>query len=96
MMRRARIDHVLRAAAAVTGQSRFVVIGSAAILLRCRAIPADMLMTPKVDLYAPDAPDIDAASDAIEGAIGQGSSFHRKFGYHGDGVSPGTARMPAD
>jgi hypothetical protein len=36
MMRRDKVDHVLRAAGDVTGQSRFVLIGSAAIVALAR------------------------------------------------------------
>ncbi|MCJ2070192.1 hypothetical protein MKK75_15530 [Methylobacterium sp. J-030] len=96
MMRRDRLDHILRAAGAVTGQHRFVLVGSAVVLIRCRNIPGDMLLTPEADLYVPDVLDAEALSDTIEANIGQGSSFHQKYGYYCDGVSAGTAVMPMD
>lgn len=71
-MQRKKIDHLLRAAASVTGHRTFVLVGSTVVLLRCKNIPADMLMTPEADLYVPDIPDQDDVSDAIEGSIGQG------------------------
>ncbi|AWN51845.1 hypothetical protein [Methylobacterium sp. 17Sr1-1] len=76
MMRRSKIDHLLRAAASVTGHRTFVLVGSTVVLVRCRNIPADMLLTPEIDLSVPDIPDQEDVSDRIEGGIGQGSPFH--------------------
>ena len=96
MMRQDRLDHILRAAAGVTGHSTFVLVGSSAILVRCRNIPGDMLMTREADIFVPDAPETEALSDAIDANIGQGSAFHNQYGYYADGVSPGTSVMPTD
>jgi len=95
-MKRSGIDHILRAAAEVTKQSRFVLVGSAAVIVRSKHIPLDMTETAEADLYAPDAADVEFASELIDGSIGQGSQFHSQFGYYGDGVSPTTAKMPED
>jgi hypothetical protein len=89
-------DHLLRAAASVTGHRTFVLVGSTVVLVRCRNIPADMLLTPEIDLYVPDIADQENVSDQIEGSIGQGSSFHNQYGYYADGVSSGTSVMPRD
>lgn len=96
IMRRKSIDHILRAAADVTKQTKFVLVGSAAVIARSRHIPLDMMITPEIDIYAPDAADIEFASELIDGSIGQGSQFHDTFGYYGDGVSAATAKMPLD
>jgi len=96
IMRKKSIDHILRAAAAVTKQQRFVLVGSAAVIARTKNIPLDMMYTPEIDIYAPEAEDIEFASELIDGSIGQGSQFHERFGYYGDGVSPATAKMPSD
>ena len=37
---------------------------------------------------------IERKEDVIDGAIGADSPFHGTFGYHADGVSPETARLP--
>jgi hypothetical protein len=95
-MRRENIDHILRAAAGVTGQNKFVLVGSAAVILRLKHVPLEMMYTPEIDIYAPDAEDVEVVSELIDGSIGQGSRFHSNFGYYGDGVSPATAKMPAD
>jgi hypothetical protein len=95
-----RIDHLLRAAANVTGQNSFVLVGSASVIvrrkLRRKSVPADMTITQEIDIYAPYADDIESISQMIDTNIGQGSRFHDEFGYYGDGVSPTTAKMPSD
>lgn len=96
MMRRDRLDHILRAAAGVTGHSTFVLVGSSVILVRCRNIPGDMLMTREADIFVPGTLETEALSDAIDANIGQGSAFHNHYGYYADGVSPGTSVMPTD
>lgn len=96
IMRRRSIDHILRAAAEVTKHTRFVLVGSAAVIARAKHIPLDMMSTPEIDIYAPEADDIELVSELIDGSIGQGSQFHNQFGYYGDGVSPATAKMPTD
>jgi hypothetical protein len=96
IMRRRSIDHILRSAAAITGQHKFVLGGSAAVIARSRHIPLAMMYTPEIDIYAPEAEDVEFASERIDGSLGQGSQFHNEFGYYGDGVSPATAKMPDD
>jgi len=95
-----RIDHLLRAAANVTGQKTFVLVGSGSLIIRRRlrrkSMPADMTITKEIDIYAPHADDIESISEMIDTNIGQGSRFHDEFGYYGDGVSPTTAKMPSD
>lgn len=96
VMRKKSVDHILRAAAEVTGQKRFVLVGSAAVIVRLKHVPLNMMDTAEIDIYAPEADDVEFASEQIDGSIGQGSLFHNNFGYYGDGVSPATAKMPFD
>lgn len=88
-----QLTHVLRASAAITQDTSFVVIGSQAVLLSHPNAPAELLLSNEVDLYPALRPE---RADLIEGAIGQLSMFHDTFGYHADGVGPETAKMPAD
>jgi hypothetical protein len=88
-----QLAHVLRASAAITQDTSFVVIGSQAVLLAHPNAPEELLISNEVDLYPALHPD---RAELIEGAIGQLSMFHDTFGYHADGVSPETAVMPAD
>jgi hypothetical protein len=97
IMQRDKVDHVLRAAASVTGHKVFVLIGSAALIARIKGpTPASMLMTQEVDIYAFDVDDVDKLSDMIDGSLGQNSPFHTLFGFYADGVSSETAKMPFD
>ncbi len=96
MMNRAKLQHLLRAIATISGEKKLVLIGSATVLLCARNIPAAMLNTNEIDVYAPESPDEEMFADLIEGSIGRGSHFDRTFNYFGDGVSSKTACMPTD
>jgi hypothetical protein len=96
MLRRPDIDHILRAAAALSGHSRFVMVCTGAVIATAKHIPAAMMMTEEIDIYAEDASDPESVSDLIDASIGRYSQFHRTFGYYGDGVSERTAVMPLD
>jgi len=90
-MKRGELEHVLRAAGAITGVSTWVIVGSQAILGAVPNAPEDLLVSQEVDLYAPDNED---ASDLVDGSIGEKSPFHESFGYYGHGVGPRTAILP--
>ncbi len=90
-MQRAEFEHVIAAAANVTGQDEFIVIGSQAILGTHPEAPETMLMSLEVDIYPRDRPDL---VDEIDGALGDGSQFHATFGYYAHGVAPETAKAP--
>ncbi|MBC8055369.1 MAG: hypothetical protein H7Y61_02185 [Rhizobiales bacterium] len=92
-MTREQLEHVIRAAAAITNERSFVVVGSQAVLLPYPDAHPDLLVSRELDLYPAMAPD---KSDLIEGAIGALSQFDETFGYYADGVSPETAVMPSD
>jgi hypothetical protein len=85
-------EHVIAAAANVTGEREFVVIGSQAILGSYASPSESMLRSMEADIYPLHDP---AAADLIDGALGDGSQFHRAFGYYAHGVGPETARAPS-
>ena len=90
-MTRAQLEHIIRAAARITGEKRLILIGSQAILGQFPDAPDTFLQSNEADIYAPARPE---SSELITGAIGPGSQFDRTFRYHGDGVSPTTATLP--
>ncbi|MBX9698908.1 MAG: hypothetical protein K2X74_05700 [Acetobacteraceae bacterium] len=96
MLRRDGVDHILRAAAGITGVRHFVVVGTGAAVATQRQLPLAMMLTSELDLYAAEASDPSSTSDLIVATIGQDSVFHRTFGYHADGVGPETAILPRD
>ncbi|MGD1057066.1 MAG: hypothetical protein ABR992_06575 [Solirubrobacteraceae bacterium] len=69
-MEPAQFQHVVAAAANVTGQEEFVVIGSQAILGSVDDPPASMLVSLEADIYPLHDP---ASADLIDGALGDGS-----------------------
>lgn len=92
-MTREQLEHVIRAAASVTNEHSFVVLGSQSVLLPHPSAHPDLLVSREVDLYPALAPE---KSDLIDGALGALSQFDETFGYYADGVGPETAVMPAD
>jgi hypothetical protein len=91
-VKRDELEHVLRAAGAITGVSTWVIVGSQAILGALPDAPRELLVSQEVDLYAPGD---EAASDLVDGSIGEKSPFHESFGYYGHGVGPETAILPS-
>lgn len=91
-MDRAELEHVIRAAADIAGVDDVVVVGSQAILASAPDAPAALLASMVADVFPRDHPE---RSDAIDGAIGEGSPFHGLFGYHAHGVGFETAKPPA-
>jgi hypothetical protein len=92
-VKRNELEHVLRAAGAITGVSSWVIVGSQAILGSRPDAPDELLRSQEVDLYAPDD---ELASDLVDGSIGEKSPFHESFGYYGHGVGPETATLPSE
>ena len=90
-MTRTELEHLIRAAADVTGHDTLIVIGSQAILGQLPDAPAELLVSNEADLYAPAAPE---QSDYIDGALGRDSRFFETYKYYADGVSPTTATLP--
>lgn len=92
-MKHEELAHVLRASAAISNETSFVLVGSQAVLLLLEQPTADLLVSTEIDLYPALHPE---KADLIDGAIGANSTFHDTFGYHVDGVSPETASLPVD
>jgi hypothetical protein len=95
-VRREHLEHVLRAASQIAGESDVLVIGSQSVL---GAIPEDRLppaatASIEVDVAFFNDPD-DLKADQVDGAIGELSAFHEMFGYYAQGVSVSTAVLPA-
>jgi len=95
-VRRAQLEHVLRAASTIVGERDIVVLGSQSILcsIADEQLPDEATTSIEADLAFFDDPG-DAKADAVDGAIGELSSFHETYGYYAQGVSIGTAVLPA-
>jgi hypothetical protein len=91
-MRREDLEHVIAAAAEVSGEREIVVVGSQAILGSVPDPPRSMLFSIEADVYPLNAPN---KADEIDGSLGDGSPFHDMYGYYAHGVGPKTAVAPA-
>lgn len=91
-MNRTELEHLIRAAGAITGAERLVIVGSQAILGAHPDSPAELLVSQEADMYPLENP---AGADLIDGSIGELSPFHEQFGYYAHGVGPETAVLPS-
>lgn len=91
-MRRADFNHVIAAAAEVTGERKIVVIGSQAILGSIEDPPSALTFSMEADLYPLNDP---GKAIEIDGSLGDGSAFHATYGYYAHGVGPETVVAPA-
>lgn len=93
-MKREQFDHLIRAAAAITGDETITVIGSQAILGSWADgdLPAALVSSQEVDLIP--AGDLQEKRDLIDGSIGEFSQFHEVFGVWAHGVAESTAVLP--
>ena len=90
-MNREALEHLLRAAAALTGESTFYVVGSAAILPSLpehAEVPDVVLRSREADLIPVSGST--RVVDLIDGALGLDSAFDGTFGYYADGVELST------
>lgn len=95
-MKRDELEHAIRAAADVLGEDTVIIIGSQSIVgvIHEDLLPAAAQASMEVDVLPLDDPD-SAKADALQGALGEMSAFDSSFGIWVDGVSEGTATLPA-
>ena len=88
-MKKSQLDHVLRAAKSITGEDKFIIIGSQS--LHAKGVDVDSLLTSaEADIYLPGA----GRKTELLNSIGEGSQFHETFGYYADPVDEQTAVLP--
>ena len=92
-MKRAQLEHILRAAGTIADDMDIVVVGSQAVLGSVPDPAAAMLVSMEADVYPRNHPE---RADLIDGSIGEGSPFHATFGYYAQGVGPETAKLPPE
>ena len=71
-MRRDHLEHIIRAAADVTNEQHFIIIGSQAILGQYPDAPDPLLISLEVDIYPLARPEL---PDAIDGSLGPGCTL---------------------
>ena len=71
-MQRPQLEHIIRAAAGITGAKEFVIIGSQAVLGQFPNTPDELLVSIEADLFSLRNP---ADADLIDGSIGEVRRF---------------------
>lgn len=92
-MTREELEHIIRASGDITDQYEFVIVGSQSMLGSVPNPEKVFTVSMEADIYPLQTPEL---ADRIDGAIGEGSPFHQKFGYYAQGVAPSTATLPKD
>lgn len=92
-MKRADLEHIIRAAGSIADARELIIIGSQAILASFPDAPRELTVSQEADLYPADAPE---KADLVDGSIGEKSLFHETFGYYAHGVGPETAILPTN
>jgi hypothetical protein len=90
-MQRSELEHLIRASGEIAGDDEIIIIGSQAVLGQFPDAPLALRMSMEADVFPKNKPE---RADNIDGAIGEGSSFHELHGYYAQGVGEGTAVLP--
>lgn len=90
-MKRSELEHIIRASGEISGDNEIIIIGSQAILGQFPNAPVRLLVSMEADIYPKNDP---SKADKVDGAIGEGSSFHELHGYYAQGVGQETAVLP--
>ena len=90
-MTRDQLEHAIRAACDVSGDTEVFIFGSQAILGTHPDAPPTLRGSIEVDVQPVNRPE---AVDAIDGALGELSSFHQTHGFYVHGVSIEAATLP--
>lgn len=90
-MNRTELEHAIRAACDVAGETEVYVLGSQAILGEHPDAPEGLRQSAEVDVTPKHHPE---RADAIDGALGELSRFHQTFGFYVHGISLDAATLP--
>ena len=95
-MNRSQLEHIIRAASRISGDTEIIVIGSQAIHAQTERLPPIVFQSMEAYVYPRNHPE---RADEIDGAISELSDFHQTFGYYrrlaADGNSSGWLAAPA-
>ncbi len=91
-MQRSELEHIIRASGDIARDDEIVIIGSQSILGQFPDAPMRLLVSMEADVYPNHRPEL---ANEVDGAIGEGSSFHELHGYYAQGVGPETAVLPS-
>ena len=92
-MKRNEFAHTIRAAGAILGVDKVLVIGSQAIHASVNVEMEVAERSIETDISALEDKD-GSKADLIDGSIGELSMFQETYGYYAQGVTPKTAVLP--
>ena len=90
-MTRQQLEHVVRAAGAITDERKILVLGSQSILGAFPHPPDSLTVSREADVCPVNDP---AKADLSSGAIGEVSQFDSTFGYYAHGLPPTACPLP--
>lgn len=90
-MRYDQLEHAIRAACDIAGDTELLIFGSQSILATFPEAPEALRASIEVDVQAKNRPEM---TDSIDGALGQDSMFHARHGFYVHGVSIEAAMLP--
>jgi len=82
-MTRDQLEHAIRAACDIAGDTELWVFGSQAILGEYPSAPENLRSSIEVDVQPKNCPE---AADEIDGALGEASVFHATHGFYVHGL----------
>ena len=85
------LEHAIRSACVVSGDTEVYVFGSQAILGSYPDAPAALLRSPEADVQPKNRPE---ATDLVDGALGEGSPFHAEYSFWVHGIEFCPALFP--
>jgi len=91
-MTRGQLEHAIRAACDVTGDTELIIFGSQAILGSHPNAPEALRASIEIDIQPKNFP---ANTDLLDGALGELSQFHSTHGFYIHGVTIDSATLPA-
>jgi hypothetical protein len=91
-MQRPQLEAALRAAAEVTGEREFILVGSQSVHAYTDAAPTEVLFSLECDIWAKGCSE---KLSALEGALDKRSPFAQENGFYVDPVDPGLVLLPA-
>jgi hypothetical protein len=86
------LEHIVRAAKDLTGETEFIAIGSQSLLVSFHDLPRELRRSPELDITAKSNPQV---ADLIDGDLGEITPFHQTFHVYAHGVGPEKRYAPS-
>ena len=90
-MRYDQLEHAIRAACDIAGDTELLIFGSQAILGSYPEAPESLRASIEVDVQSKNRPEM---TEYIDGALGQDSLFHATHGFYVHGISIEASTLP--